>query len=234
MIKAMLDGKQLSAEECIILLVFKHIFNDHTKIHACANWAVNVSASNPFVKRNSIVTVMYNFSGFTIFCELAALWFRIGVTKHDLAKLKEVIEQGLKTGMQFHGNIGDLAGFSDVVDFVIKVRNNFMNEFAEHKKDFPGIEGEALFIGTVLHSLDHTLLDETLEDPLWLDVDHPEFGVMAEIGRISKAGFTSDLPGVMFEKRFKDAPHPFYQNVYQHAVRINRKLADNMDTCIIK
>lgn len=57
---------------------------------------------------------------------------------------------------------------------------------------------------------------------------------MAEFGRFVKVGFISDVPGLVFEKRFKDAPHPFYQNVYQHAVRINKKLADHMDTCIVK
>jgi len=140
----------------------------------------------------------------------------------------------VKAGVGFHGNIDKLAKFSEVVDFSIKVRNKFINKFAEHKEDFPGIEGEALFIGTVLHSLDHTLMDWNLEDALWLDVEHPDFGMIAEFGRFVKVGFVSDLPGLFFEKRFKDAPHPFYQSVYRHALRINRKLANHMDTCVVK
>lgn len=39
--------------------------------------------------------------------------------------------------------------------FVVKVRALFLAEFANHKELFPGIDGEAMFVGTVLHSLDH-------------------------------------------------------------------------------
>ena len=91
-----------------------------------------------------------------------------------------------------------------------------------------------MFVGTVLHSLDHTLMDWNLEDPLWLDVDDEKFGKMAEVGRIVKAGFIPDLQGLYFHKRFKNSGHPFYDSVYSKAVKLNKKLADNMDTCIIK
>merc|ERR1712038_1269854 len=50
------------------------------------------------------------------------------------------------------------------------------------KHMFPGVNGEAIFVGTILHSLDHTLMDWNLEDPLWLDVNDPEFHHMAELG----------------------------------------------------
>lgn len=87
---------------------------------------------------------------------------------------------------------------------------------------------------SILHSLDHMLMGWNLEDPLWLDVDSPDFGLMAEVGRFVRVGFVPDIPGLMFQKRYKDAPHPFYQGVYRHAAKINRRFADNMDTCIVK
>ena len=31
-----------------------------------------------------------------------------------------------------------------------------------------------MFVGTILHSLDHTLMGWNLEDPLWLDVESDE------------------------------------------------------------
>jgi len=106
----------------------------------------------------------------------------------------------------------------------VKLPGAFMHEFAEHKKDlFPGVYGEAMFASTVLHSLAHTLMDWNLEDPLWLDLDNPRFGIMAQIGRIVKV-----------HKRFKGSGNPFYEAVYRKAARINKELADNMDTCIIK
>ena len=57
---------------------------------------------------------------------------------------------------------------------------------------------------------------------------------MAEMGRIVRAGFVQDIPLVYFEKRFKGSKHPFYKSVYEKAAKIDKKLADNMDTCIVK
>lgn len=234
MVKAVMDGRELTAEEAVILLWHHNISAGHVKLHAFANWGVNIDAPDPFVRRNSIITVMYNYFGFTVFKGLASFWHAVGAARYDFSKIYTVFEEGVKAGINFHGSIDKLARFSEVVDFSIKVRNKFINEFAKHKKDFPGIEGEALFVGTVLHSLDHTLMDWNMEDAMWLDVDHPEFGMMAELGRFVNAGFVSDLPGLVFEKSFKDAPHPFYQQVYGHAARINTKLANHMDTCVVK
>merc|ERR1711879_1122303 len=106
-----------------------------------------------------------------------------------------------------------------------------MNQFEEHRDEFCGINGEALFAGTILHSLDHTLMEWNLTDPLMLDVEHPKFGLMAELGRFVRVGFVRDLPGLLINKSFKTAPGSFYQRVYAHAASINRKLADKMDTC---
>jgi hypothetical protein len=75
-----------------------------------------------------------------------------------------------------------------------------------------------------------------MEDALWL-LDpkiSPEFRVMAELGRFVRAGFVDDLPGLVFTKRYKTAPSAFCQEIYKAAAKLNTKLADNMDTCIIK
>ena len=109
-----------------------------------------------------------------------------------------------------------------------------MHQFSLHKDCFPGVNGEAMFVGTIVHSLDHTMAERNLEDPLWLDVHDSEFGLMAQIGQIVRVGFIPDLPGLYFHKRFKGSGHSFYEAVYHRAAKINMDLADNMDTCIIK
>ena len=50
---------------------------------------------------------------------------------------------------------------------------------------------------------------------------------------LTKCAFNDDLPGLMFEKRFKNVSHPFYPAVYAHAAKVDRRLADTMDCCII-
>ena len=59
--------------------------------------------------------------------------------------------------------IEELSKYSRYVKFASKVRAIFLSEFQKYKHLFPGVNGEAMFIGTVLHSLDHTLMDWNLE-----------------------------------------------------------------------
>ena len=89
-------------------------------------------------------------------------------------------------------------------------------------------------MGTVMHSLDHTLMEWNLSDPLWLDIENERFGKMAELGRIVRVGFVQDVPFLYFNKRFKGSTHPFYKTVYEKAAKIDKNLADHMDTCIVK
>ena len=57
---------------------------------------------------------------------------------------------------------------------------------------------------------------------------------MAEMVRLVRSGFVTDIPGVYFETKFKGAKHPFYQAFYKKAIKVNKDLADNMDTCIVR
>ena len=242
LVKAKLDGINLDAKETVILLWFNTIGAQHVKIHAMANWGVIVDEAladvNPFFRRNSVATVMYNYFGYTSFNGFFQTWVDEGLASPGWLKPEKPLVQsfnhGIKEGVWQHGQIVDLVKHSEFVKFVVLVRSIFFAELQKHKHLFPDVDGEAMFVGTILHSLDHTLSDWNLKDPLWLDVDNPRFGKMAEVGRIVKVGFVSDVPGIYFHKRFKGSGHPFYEAVYRKAAKINKKLADNMDTCIIK
>ena len=220
--------------QALILIWFDTIFATHVKLHAYANWATNVNAPMKFQQRNSVITIMYNYFGYDVFPRLAALWRDIGAAKHDFTQITKVIDHGISCGVSAHPRISELMPHSQLASFIIKLRNFFLNLYNDYKAEFLAMDGEAMFIGTILHSLDHTLMAWNLLDPLWLDVDDPKFGVCAEVGRFVRVGFVDDLPFIAFSKRYKDAPHPFYQAVYRHAVSLNKRLADNMDTCIIK
>merc|ERR1712048_494527 len=153
---------------------------------------------------------MYNYFGRSTFPRLVQFWQSIGLVRHNFENIGNVLDYGSKQGIAFHGTLRTLQAYSEVVDFVIKVRNSFLNSFEKYRDEFRGIDGEATFVGTVLHSLDHTLMAWNLPEPLWLDDSHPTFGAMAEIGQLVRAGFCEDLPGLTFAKRFSDAPHPFF------------------------
>jgi len=241
MVRAQLESTPISASDALILVWFNTIFAAHVKEHAYGNWGVSPKRQRLLFSedwefaRNSVTTVLYNYLGKTMFPRLAKLMFAFGLCRFDFRSINDILEHGIHSGVQAHGDVREILQYSPVAKFVVALRNYFLEDFGKCKADhFPGVNGEALFIGTVLHSLDHGLGELTLADPLWLDVESRMFGCMAEIGRIVRACFVADIPTVGVRKFFRDAVNPFYRRVYQHAWRLNPALADLLQTCIVK
>ena len=232
-----LDGVPLAPRDALVIIWFHVISANHVKLHAYANWATNAQEStfDAFQHRMSVTTTMYNYFGFTVFPRITMFWKKIGLSS-DFHEIVKVFQQGVKNGVPEHAGVMELAKYSEFARFIGPLRRYFHKTFAEHEKDFVGVDPESLFIGTIMHSLDHTLMGWNVPDPLILDVEgcDPNFRIMAELGRFVRAGFVDDLPGLMFNKNYSNAPHPFYQKIYKHAATLNKKLADKMDCCIIK
>ena len=190
-----------------------------------------------FHKRNSLVTIIYNYFGCTKFVDYFDGWKSEGLISNDWDPntFKKIIHDGLKANICEHSCVTELAPYSSFVNFIMKTRIIFQHEFARHKHLFPpGVHPEGLFAGTVLHSLDHELAELNLEDPLWLNVDDPRFRKMAELGRLVRVGFIPMVPGYYFHRHFKGSGHPFYEAVYSKAARVNKLMADCMETCICR
>lgn len=243
MIECTLDKDYLTPSQALTILFFNTIAGQHVKIHSLANWGVNCNNENAkhensfsLLERNSIVTTMYNHAGYVGFSGFFDGWKQSGLLSPgwNSNDLKSVFDHSIKSQIPQHSQIAKLAPYSDLVDFVMKVRTIFFREFAKHKHLFPGIHCEALFAGTVLHSIDHALAEWNLKDPLWLDITDPKFGKMAEIGRLVRVGFIENLDGLYFCRKFKGSGHVFYESVYAKAAKINKRFADEMDTCICR
>jgi len=236
MVHAMLGEDQLTPDEALICVIF-FSQSSHATLHAYANWAVNIEGDvDSFVRRNGIVTVLYNYWGYTCFPRFCHKLYKMGLTSVNLSEaILKVFDQGLSKGVPSHLNIMQLMPYSNSVRFIAKTRKKFLSMFEKVKAElFPGIDGESFFIGTVLHSLDHSLQTKYLRDPLWLDADCSKFRHMAQMSRVVKSGFTDDLPGLSFTTLFKDAKHPFYFEFYQYAAKVDINLANLMDVCIVK
>lgn len=243
MTKANIDGSTLSASQAMTLCIWLLVGPMHVKLHSYANWAVNTDSAvkdiNPFYHRNSITTVFYNYMGFSGFCSLIPFFAKLGIVhpnwnKHNNGNaLMYCFRKGIESGVCQHPQIKELVLYSRYVSFVVKARAIFSSEFNKHEELFPGAHCEALFIGTVLHSLDHSNLTEIV-DPIWLDREDPKYGVMASLVPIVQSGFAKDVPGIYFHKQFKGSGHPFYEAVYQKCAKIDKLFADDMDSCIIK
>ena len=144
------------------------------------------------------------------------------------------IEAGIEGGVMEHSALRVLIPHSELIGFVIQTRRSFLELFEVYKKSLGITSGEAFFIGGILHGLDHTMMAESMPDPLFLDVDHPEWGLMAELGRFVRVGFVVDIPFLLFNRKYKNLPHPFFKEVYKRAAEKNKWFADRMDACIIK
>jgi len=242
MLSAKLDGKdELEADEVAILLFYYTISGNHVKIHGLANWAINLEPkqvkANPFVARNSIVTTIYNYFGFHSFPSLFPKFkaMRMISENWNPQSLLDTFIHGLEHSLFWNPMVNEMAPHSEFVDFQCKLMPFFLKEFDKVKsRYFPGYDGMAFFVGTVIHSLDHSAAEWNMEDPLWLNINHAKYGKMAEISRVVRCGFLEQHPSFMFHQYFKGCGHPFYDTVYEKASTINQKLADNMDTCIVR
>ena len=74
--------------------------------------------------------------------------------------------------------------------------------FSQYTNDFNGIDGHALFIGTVIHSLDH-YLNEKHSEPLMFDVHCEKYGKMNEVLRFVRSSFVEKPPGLLFRHMYK-------------------------------
>ena len=240
MVKCNLDDESLNASEALILLWYNTIFAQHVKVHSYGNWGVNPEKAmkdvNPYYERSSIVSVIYNYFGFTSFPSFMYAWRDEGLLSKDWdpTAVEDTIAHGVKENICEHSHITELMPYSDMVKFITKTRWIFHNEFRKYRHMFPGINAEGLFAATVLHSLDHELMDWNLDDPLWLDVNDPRFGKMAEIGRVVRVGFVPQVPGYYFNRFFKGSGHPFFEAVYAKASKVNKHMADCLETCICR
>ena len=123
----------------------------HVKLHAMANWGVNVDEAladvNPFFRQSSVVTVLYNYFGYTSFNGFFETWAKEGLVSPGWMKperpLVQAFNHGIKANVWQHSQIVELVKYSEFVNFVVQVRAIFTAEFQKHKDLFPGTDGEA-------------------------------------------------------------------------------------------
>jgi len=204
-----------------------------------SNWGTNVNSPNHFIRRMSVLTIVYNnfATGAPGYAEAQK---NLLGDYPNLENPKETFLWILTSygtdGVPRHSNILELAQYSPFADFVIKVRNYFMNRFEVYKQDFGGIDGEALFIATALHSLDHAVMGELLPPRAKLVSSMEstsDLEGMATWCRNTTAGISTKLPGLVFPHFMHEAKHPLFIEVDTFARRLSPFLADLMRCCVI-
>jgi hypothetical protein len=221
-----------------LMAILAHIISgyQHPKIHAYANWGIDpqgfASHVDPYLRQMAVVTTMYNHAGFHNAPGLFALFYgeKAGIAFAD------VVGAAMKIPTPAHPQVRKLMPYSKLVKFITELRTPFFPIFKEHEGSFPtSISGEAYFLGTILHSLDHAMycrwipqLDFVATTP------SPQYQTMKGMQEMVRFSLSDDLPFIAFARFYREAPMAFHQKVYKAACEINKDLADLIQTCIIK
>lgn len=248
-LSATFDDEAVGAHDSLALLMNAVAGNVHPVVHSFANWGLNTGRQmHWFIRRMACITIKYNNIGVESYPAVMNLLRWFGLVSLDINDIttrltcyvhhnvpnhrRNVTLEG--RGCPFR-SLGKLRPHSEMVEFIFKVRIVFLSEFIKHQNDFPGIDGEAHFIGTVMHSVDHRNAGRTVDNRVFTG-KHPNkapiYAATHEWASIAHACATDRPPLRMFDCSFKRAGHPFYRKVYKYAEKINTRLASYMETCI--
>jgi hypothetical protein len=231
--------RNVSAQDTLNLLFWNLVGNVHVKIHSLANWGVVPTSKNDLLMRQyAVSTVLYNYFGYQSFGKVCALLFHLGLTESPFKTFKQAIDLGIDCGMHRHNNLQQMKGYSKLVYFILHARSLFMKLYNKSMMIPQEIKGEivseALFVGSVIHSLDHSQMEYVIQDVLWFEADDPFYTAMASQCRIVRAAFVDDLPFLTWHCKCKDSEHPFFHQLYEGTKAVDARLAECMDCCIIK
>ena len=234
-------GQPISNQDALCLCFNAWAGLVHPVVHAYANWGSIVPEVNgeeksenvitQFLRKMSLITSKYNNFGSDGFRVAMAFLKSIGVNKYvgnDFGLLSTCHGAHI---VPSHKDIFKLKKHSRFVDFIHNVRGIFLLEFTKFKADFPGVNAECLFLGTVYHSVDHhsAAVQLKISD---LRYESKKYAGDCELARVILNSFVDTPPLRMFECRFSHAPHPLFTRVYEQAKKIDVDFADAMECCI--
>lgn len=237
---ATIQNKKVVLTMSDVFMVVSHIicaFN-HPKIHAYANWGIDPQEYegqenvNPYYRKMSIVTTLYNHFG----CHNAPKIYGFLVNEGAGNAFADTVQHAMQVPTPAHSAIRTLMPHSRTVSFIARLRGPWFHIFEKHVPEFPSnISAESHFLGTVMHSLEHSLYCRHLpERELVACTPSPMFASKKKIQEITRFGLTEDLPSIMFARSFKHAPMQFYNEVYARACTLDADYAGLMQTCIVK
>ena len=232
-VSAVLDGKICNVTDAAVLLAHYVINVNHPKMHAYANWGFDpADSSNPYLQKMSVVTTCYNHFGFTNFPMMAS-----NMVRKDAGPCFEAcLRESMSSGVPEHKLVVALAEHSKLLNFIISLKMPFKQAFKHCNEAFPpNYNCEAHFLGTVVHSLDHYAFCQTI-NPWLFSALRPSahLKTLHSTVLLARCCALDDIPTVGLEKYFKDGSTEFHRMVYSAAKGLDKSLADQIQTCIVK
>ena len=134
-LKATLNEERLGLPDLVALLAHALAADQHPKVHAYANWAIDPDdgVGHPYLRRTSVVTALYNHFG-----KANAPWIMgLLLSKGAARELDAVFEASLAVTPPPHAEVRRLVAHSRLVRFIVRLRGPFMRCFDEHREAFP-------------------------------------------------------------------------------------------------
>ena len=134
-LKATLNEERLGLADLVALLAHALAADQHPKVHAYANWAIDPDdgVGHLYLRRMSVVTALYNHFG-----KANAPWIMgLLLSKGAARELDAVFEASLAVTPPPHAEVRRLVAHSRLVRFIVRLRVPFMRCFDEHREAFP-------------------------------------------------------------------------------------------------
>ena len=230
LIEASFQGGKIETHDCLALCFNAFGGHTHPLVHSFANWGINTNNNDNFVRRMALITIKYNNMGLESYPATMQSFRNLGLANyidHDTTRLTCHMNHNVPS----HAHLREVMHYSEYMRFIFCVRSRFLSEFQKCASEFPGIDGEALFVGTVIHSINHR------QAPYYIDVanftaNNDRYVGDHEWAKATINCFVDKPPGRLFECRFSHADHRFFRTVYEYAVTIDPRLAGYMECCI--
>lgn len=195
LLEAELGRSQLHAADALLLLGFHSAGFVHVQLHAYANWAIDPAATHKheYLRKMSVVTAAFNHAGRVAHPRVQSLVFSEGHGR----EIKAVFTEAMNCSCPAHPQVRALAGHSRLVRFLTLLRPIFFRHYGEAVGAglFPeNHSAEAYFLGTVVHSLDHSLYERAYKPGVTgsgLDVS-PQYHALHESLQLVRNCFTGD------------------------------------------
>ncbi|CAE7260968.1 unnamed protein product [Symbiodinium natans] len=205
--------------------------------HAFSNWAANPESPDPTIRKYSIGTILYNYYGVNAFANWCDLGSWLGFCNVDAECFRTLISSCLVHGIPPHADIKKLKDVTEkqdhsrLVNFLLPVRSRFLYLFRKHQADFPGIDGEALFLATVVHPLDHYNLI-TMQKAL--DQGTLKEGYAEDLFVVRITSEKLFLTYLVNDFSFSGSSHPLFKDTYDFAKQRDQRFADEMECCVLR
>ena len=231
---AAFDGEALAPADAFLLLWLALVGQNHPQIHAFATWGINHVSGTQYLRSLGVTSIYFNHLGLRGFPRLCGVLHSLGVLRVCTQATAALILGRTEQNPPAHKHIKALAQHSKLVHFIVRVRGYFLMQFEKHRPDFQGCDGESLFLGTVMHSVDHH--QAMAFDACDMEWEDPAFRGCYEIATLVRSGFTSALrlAHILFDRRFSAGRHALFRDVHEFAHRINPRMADGMECAIIR